>query len=144
MNDSSRITRPELADGLIDRQIAATVFGYAITEGPGDACFATIGAGATTKLVDVPPVSTDLKAAWQAATIALDEGQADGFHTGVMRPPNGPTEYRVTFVRDSADAIAPICGAVADSMPRAICGALLALYGDSGKRPNAPVTRVLQ
>lgn len=145
MNDSYPTIRPETADCQLDRQIAVAVFGYDITEVPGAACLATIGAGATTKFVEVPPVSTDLKAAWQAATIALGEGQADGFHAGVMTKQDGPPEYTATFMRDGEDAVAPICGATADSMPRAICGALLALYGSSGgKRPNTPVSRVLQ
>lgn len=145
MNEIHRTIRADVGDAQLDQQVAHAVWGYAITDGPQGVYAATIGAGPTTKLVDLPRVSTDLAAAWGAATAALDDGQADGFHAGILKQESGHREYRATFLREQGDGATPICGAVAESMPRAICGALLALYdGINGRRVNAPGSRMLQ
>lgn len=142
---SPRTLRPDMPDSHLDRMVATTVFGYAVTVGPKGHLAAHIGAGATAKLVDVPPVSSDIAAAWQAANVALDEGQADGFETSTLRPEGGPVSYRATFLRRaSPDESTPICSAMADSMPRAICGALLALYEGADGRRVLPPSRSLQ
>jgi hypothetical protein len=140
VSEPSPLFRGALTDRQIDRRIAAAVFGYRITEGPGGACAASTGAGADARLVEVPPVSTDLAAAFRAVDAALDAGHADGFEA---RQGGGPArEYRATFLRLRGTAEVPICGASANSMPRAICAALLTLY--AGGRPSAPGPRRLQ
>lgn len=144
MLESRRTLRPETPDPQLDRMVATAVFGYAITEGPEGQCAAHTGAGADSRLVDLPPVSTDIGAAWQAATMALDEGQADGFDTRIACPPDGPPEFQATFLRRQGADTLPICGASAESMPRAICAALLTLYQGAGRARLSPPPRSLQ